>query len=152
MRSRGAIGAAVTATLVAGMLAAATPAGAVRLNTEMDGASEVPGPGDPDGTGVARVRVNVRAQRVCYAISVENITLPAVAAHIHRGAVGVAGPPRVTLNNPTEVGGSGVGLAFGCEGDVNRSLLRRIRANPARFYVNVHTSDYPDGAIRGQLG
>jgi hypothetical protein len=23
--------------------------------------------------------------------------------------------------------------------------------NPANFYVNVHTSDFPDGAIRGQL-
>jgi hypothetical protein len=24
-------------------------------------------------------------------------------------------------------------------------------ANPAAYYVNVHTADYPDGAIRGQL-
>jgi hypothetical protein len=96
--------------------------------------------------------VNVAAQRVCYAISVQNIMLPAIAAHIHRGVVGVAGPPKITLNNPTEVGTSGIGLSFGCEGDVRTALLRRIRANPARFYVNVHTEDYPDGAIRGQLG
>jgi hypothetical protein len=152
MRARRIIGTALTATLVVGMLASATPAGAVRLETEMDGGNEVPGPGDPDGTGVARVRVNVRAQRVCYAISVQDITLPATAAHIHRGAAGVDGPPRITLNNPTQVGTSGIGLAFGCEGDVRKVLLRRIRANPDRFYVNVHTSDFPAGAIRGQLG
>ena len=152
MRTRRIVGAVLTTTLVLGMIAAASPASAVRLHTEMDGASEVPGPGDSDGTGVARLRVNVRAQRVCYAISVQNITLPASAAHIHRGAVGISGPPKITLNNPTEVGTSGIGLSFGCEGDVRKALLRRIRANPARFYVNVHNADFPDGAVRGQLG
>ena len=26
-----------------------------------------------------------------------------------------------------------------------------ILANPASYYVNVHTGEFPDGAIRGQL-
>lgn len=152
MRARRTLGTVLTASLVVGLLATATPASALRLEVEMDGASEVPGPGDVDGSGVGRFRVNVSAQRVCYAMSVQDITLPAAAAHIHRGAAGVAGPPKITLNNPTEVGSSGTGLAYGCESDVRRVLLRRIRANPDRFYVNVHTTDFPDGAIRGQLG
>lgn len=152
MRARRTLGTVLTASLVVGLLAIATPASAVRLDVEMDGGSEVPDPGDPDGSGVGRFRVNVRTQRVCYAMSVQDITLPAAAAHIHRGAAGVAGPPKITLNNPTEVGSSGIGLAFGCEGDVRKLLLRRIRANPDRFYVNVHNADFPDGAIRGQLG
>jgi len=142
----------LAATLVVGLLAIATPASALRLDAELIGPNEVPDPGDPDGMGVARVRLNVAAERVCYAISVEDITLPATAAHIHRGSAGVAGPPKITLNAPTEVGTSGTGISFGCEDDVSKRLLRRIRANPDRFYVNVHNEDYPDGAIRGQLG
>jgi hypothetical protein len=143
---------AVTAALALGTLASAAPASAaLTLETRLTGAAEVPGPGDPDGTGAARVRINVRTQRVCYGISVRNITLPAVGAHIHRGGVDVAGPVKVTLDNPTRVASTGIGLSFGCE-RASKNLLRRIRSNPDRFYVNVHTTDYPDGAVRGQLG
>jgi CHRD domain len=42
------------------------------------------------------------------------------------------------------------GSSAGCT-DVSRSLIRQIRRNPGRFYVNVHTADFPDGAVRGQL-
>ena len=144
---------AAAAALTVGALASAVPAAAaVTLEADLDGANEVPGPGDGDGSGGARVTVDVRAQRVCYAISVRNITLPAAAAHIHRGSAGVAGPVKVTLNRPTRVSGTAIGLAFGCERNISEALLRRIRANPEGFYVNVHTSDYPDGAVRGQLG
>ena len=31
------------------------------------------------------------------------------------------------------------------------SLISEIAQNPAGFYVNVHTSDFPGGAVRGQL-
>jgi hypothetical protein len=32
-----------------------------------------------------------------------------------------------------------------------RDLIKTIRMNPSNYYVNVHTTDFPDGAIRGQL-
>ena len=73
--------------------------------------------------------------------------LPATGAHIHRGGVSDAGPVKVALNNPTEVGTSGVGLASGCE-EVKTKLLRRIRANPQRFYVNVHTAKNKGGTLK----
>jgi len=107
------------------------------------GAAEIPGPGDSDGTGTAQVQVNVGAQQVCIALNGQNIA-PATAAHIHRGVGGVAGPIVVTL--PTPVGG----VANGCVA-VHRFLASEILLNPAGFYVNVHTADFPDGAIRGQV-
>jgi hypothetical protein len=31
------------------------------------------------------------------------------------------------------------------------SALKRIRKNPRSYYVNMHTQEFPDGAVRGQL-
>jgi hypothetical protein len=113
------------------------------LNARMNGAAEVPGPGDPDGTGHAEVSIADALNSICYEIDVlglDNVT----AAHIHRGAAGVAGPPVVTLDPPTD------GDSKECEG-IDGGLADEIRQNPTAFYVNIHTSAYPDGAIRGQL-
>jgi hypothetical protein len=42
--------------------------------------------------------------------------------------------------------------AEGCARGLKNKLVRKIAQYPERFYVNVHNADYPDGAIRGQLG
>ncbi len=117
--------------------------GGRKLTTTMTGAAEVPGPGDTDGTGTARIIVNHGQARVCYALAVSNIA-PATAAHVHRGAVGVAGPVVVPLGAPTD------GDSDGCV-DVDKALAKEILKYPARFYVNVHNADFPLGAVRGQL-
>jgi 5'-nucleotidase len=141
------LGVALLAALVTVLLpaAAGSASGAPRI-ANMSGNFEVPGPGDPNGTGSATIRLNAGQRTVCWDISAADITLPASAAHIHRGAVGVAGGIVVTLSPP---GASG--NATGCVGGVNRALVQEIVDFPERFYVNVHTSDYPAGAIRGQL-
>jgi hypothetical protein len=43
------------------------------------------------------------------------------------------------------------GHSQGCV-DVDRSLADAIRKAPQGYYVNVHNSEFPAGAIRGQLG
>ena len=117
----------------------------VTLNATLTGAAEVPGPGDTDGAGTVEITLDDDTNEVCWEIDVSNITLPATAAHIHPGATGVAGPPAVTLSAP-----DANGVASGCVG-ADDALVDDIIASPSDFYVNVHTSDFQDGAIRGQL-
>ena len=135
------------AVLAAALMLTATAEGAVkRLETTMTGAKEAPAQGDPDGRGTARIRVNAAERRVCFTIRMQNID-PSIAAHIHRGAPGVAGGIEVPLFE----GRSTATRRSGCMNGLKRSLLREIARHPRRFYVNVHTEAYPAGAIRGQL-
>ena len=127
-------------------LAPAAWAGGQPFTTTLLGANEVPGPGDPDGSGTAKITINRGTGEICWSISVEDITLPATGAHIHPGAAGVAGPVIVPLSSP-----DATGLSSGCTA-VDRELAKDIAKNPADYYVNVHTSDFPGGALRGQLG
>ena len=113
------------------------------LRASLSGANEVPGPGDPDGRGRAAVKLLARFDAVCFRLQWRNISTP-TAAHIHKGAKGVAGPIVVTLF-------SGQADHVGCVNDVDRGLIRAIRRNPRDYYVNIHTTEFPDGAIRGQL-
>ena len=108
------------------------------------GVTEVPAPGDPDGKGTATVTLDAAKGEVCYDVKVEGIAAP-TAAHIHEGAAGAAGPPVITLD-PAKIGQGEDCLTGQKEADVER-----IGANPSGFYVNVHTADYPGGAVRGQL-
>lgn len=121
----------------------AGPAMADDLAAILRGANETPVLGDPDGSGLARVRLSSGNTRLCYQIVVKNIA-PATGAHIHRGAAGVAGPIVVNLTPPT------AGVIEGCE-TIAASLGNEIEANPALFYLNVHNAVYPAGAVRGQL-
>ena len=123
----------------------ATVAGTVgeSYTTALVGGQEVPGPGDPDGTGTAKITADATTNQICYDLTAQAIALP-TAAHLHEGALGVAGPVRVTFDAPTN------GRSQACVG-VERRLAAAVIADPANFYVNVHNADYPDGAIRGQL-
>jgi hypothetical protein len=116
------------------------------LWARLSGAQEVPGPGDPDGKGIAKITLLPGYGTICFRIRVRNITLPAAAAHIHSGERGVAGPVVVPLGAP-----DAEGKAKGCVTDVDPALIRAIWTDPRDFYVNVHTSDFPGGAVRGQL-
>ena len=110
----------------------------------LTGAEEVPGPGDPDGSGYVTIRLHRATGRVCWNLSVEDID-PATAAHIHVGAAGVAGPVVVTLSPPSD------GHSKGCAEGVDRALIKNIIQHPEEYYVNVHNPAYPAGAVRGQL-
>ena len=130
-------------TATAGRLAGSSTGG-VALTAALLGENEVP-PADPDGSGTAVITLNSGQGVVCFEISVSNIALPATGAHIHQGEAGVNGSIVVTLTPPDESGTSS-----GCV-EADRSLIKDIRKNPAGYYVNVHTAEFPGGAIRDQL-
>ena len=115
------------------------------LAASLTGAAEVPAAGDPDGSGSARITVNHGLGKVCYRLAVTGIVLPATAAHIHVGDVGVAGAPVVALTPP-----DATGVSSGCVA-VTRGVAKALIQNPTHYYVNVHNATYPGGAIRGQL-
>ncbi len=96
--------AAVCAVALPALLATAVPAAGVgngrRLTTSLTGAAERPGPGDPDGSGTARLRVNPGTGVNCYDLAVRGIE-PANAAHIHEGSRDVAEPVVLALAAPT---------------------------------------------------
>ena len=140
---------AVTAFTAGGLATAQDKApdkeqGGRPLTAALTGPAEVPGPGDPDGTGTASVTLNQGQNQVCYELTFSNIGA-ATATHIHRGAAGEAGPPVVTLEPLAAEGAS-----KGCV-SATAELVKEIRQSPEKFYVNVHNAEFPNGAIRGQL-
>jgi hypothetical protein len=124
----------------------ATGPGNQRANliVTMNGIQEAPGPGDPDGSGTAEIRVMPATGQVCWNLYARGIDA-ATAAHIHRGAAGAAGPPVLALTTPDAAGRS-----QGCAA-VEQGLARELSLRAHDFYVNVHSGPYPAGAIRGQL-
>jgi hypothetical protein len=72
----------------------------------LTGDAEVPGPGDPKGSGTVQVTLDPDTGEVCYELSVANIQ-EATAAHIHEGAMGQGG------SRQSAPGGAQDGL---CEG------------------------------------
>jgi hypothetical protein len=119
--------------------------GGTAISVALVGASEQPDVGDPDGTGTASIRVRVGQGRLCYTMDVRDVALPAAGAHIHHGSAEEAGPIVVSLGAP---GASG--SASGCVA-VGRPLVRDLLQNRTSYYVNVHTTDFPAGALRAQL-
>ena len=135
---------ALCLTLAIAVSAFAAPGDALRRTTTLWGANEVPGPGDPDGSGEATIKINMSRHTLCYKLVVRGIA-PATAAHIHVGDTTVAGPVVVPLGAPTD------GRSSGCIQNMDPTLLRAILRSPRDYYVNVHNADYPAGALRGQL-
>jgi hypothetical protein len=128
------------ALLTSAHLAAAAE---MKAQANLTGAAEVPGPGDPDGSGAVQVTLNTEKNEVCYDLTVTKID-EATMAHIHEGAAGKEGPVKVGLDTPK--GGS----AKGCK-TADAAVVKDIMGNPANYYVNVHNAAYPKGAVRGQL-
>ena len=119
------------------------PHGGRPLTATLTGAAEVPGPGDADGAGSAKITLNHGQGQICYELAVSNIGT-ATAAHIHIGAPDKAGDVVVGLDAPAD------GSSDGCV-NLDKDKIKALMDNPAGYYINVHNAEFPDGAVRGQL-
>ena len=149
------------------------------LETDLSGRNEVKSAdsnvkgnkivGDPDGRGEGYVfgidndtRGGVTTDNsatLCYILIVDKIAeldqAPGNgrAAHIHRGKAGQNGPVVANLAWPQD------GQASDClsEDEAGKfpsgeaGIVQDILANPENYYFNVHNTEYPNGALRGQL-
>jgi len=115
---------------------------AAMLQAKLKGSNEVPGPGDPNGTGSVMITLRPRVGKVCADATWSRIGTP-IAAHIHKGVAGVSGDVVVDLT------GSVTGGAH-CA-PLGKVKIHRIAKHPRRYYFNIHTDAYQAGAIRGQL-
>jgi hypothetical protein len=149
MRRR-ALAAAITVALALGLTALVAPGAAAGgratlLAASLTGAREVPGPGDPDGSGRAIVKLS--GDQACFLLKWSRIGAP-VASHIHAAPRGAAGPvvlPFFQGQLPDTLN-----AVAGCA-PADPALVDAIVANPRDYYVNIHTGEFPGGAIRGQL-
>ncbi|MFC7597012.1 CHRD domain-containing protein [Terrabacter sp. GCM10028922] len=134
---------AIALLAVAGLSVPSTATAVGRpLTAQLLGANELGG-GDPDGAGTAHVWVTPGLDEICYDLTVTGLA-DVTLAHIHVGAATENGPVVVPLQAPTS------GSSGGCV-SVNRDLAVAIVSQPSAYYVNVHTLEFPGGAVRGQL-
>ena len=140
MRARPAVLAVVLVLGAAVTLPAVAVAEVPQHSVALSGAQEVPGPGDGNGRG--DFSWSVDGTTLCYLLSAKRIGTTA-AAHIHRGKAGVAGPVVIELTAPNKASADCLTIAS--------SLATALKTHPRRFYVNVHTAAFPNGAIRAQL-
>ena len=130
--------------LTAGVLAVsagAAFAATTSLHADLSGANESKA-GNASLTGTAEVTVDAASGQVCAKVA-SNVS-GAVAMHIHQGAAGKDGPVVLPLDPKTINGAKACVTA-------TAALATSIEANPAGFYVNIHTPTAPAGAVRGQL-
>ena len=132
------VGLTFLAALVLAAGATAAIAKGNSLHATLTGKAETP-KGDPDGSGTAEVKITGR--RVCWEIKVARVQT-IVAAHIHKGRPGAAGPVVVPFGK--------VFKAKGCT-TTTAAIAAAIQKTPSAYYVNVHNAKYPGGALRAQL-
>ena len=113
-----------------------------RLIAPLSGSEETAA-ADEDGYGAASIRIV--GNKVCYTVSARLID-DVVGGHIHKAPAGENGDIVVGLFEAADLDPSRSACVR-----TARSIAKDIARNPADYYVNVHTSTFPNGAIRGQL-
>lgn len=130
-----------------GLLLAATAAQAqlYYFGINLNGSQELHNP-DTDGWGSGTATLEWSTREFTLDFSFGDLEAPTVAAHIHAAPAGVNGPVIIPLSL------SPLGDTFGTghfEGIITETQAWDMIAE--NTYLNIHTTAYPAGEIRGQL-
>ena len=139
MRRFIAVAVLVSAVAVVPTFALGSAGKTVALEAKLTGGKEVP----KAGAATGEAYVQITGTKVCWQFKDLKGAAGTTAAHIHKAPVGKAGPVVVPF-----------GAAFkktGCT-SAPATVGKAIAANPGAYYVNIHTTKHPAGALRGQLG
>jgi hypothetical protein len=139
VRLRLAVLAVLAAAIVVPVVALGAASSTTKLSAAMVGSTEVP-KGAPHGHATAAITIT--GAKVCWKFTNVTGIDKTTAAHIHKGKAGTAGPVVVPF-----------GAAYKPSGCIasTAAVVKGILANPAGYYVNIHTVKYPGGAVRNQL-
>jgi CHRD domain-containing protein len=133
---------AVVALSVPALAVAAGQSMSPVVSAKLKGSSEAPVKGDPNGKGLAVIHFDTTKGTTCWSFKgVSGIAKP-TAAHIHKGGKGASGPVVVPFGSTYK--------ASGCV-KTPTGTIEKIETNPNAYYVNIHNTKYPAGALRGQL-
>lgn len=118
----------------------------IALTAKLGVRAEVPRPtetrANAGGTFSAGLTRRSGGGRLAWKLTFRGLTGPAVAAHVHLGKPGKAGPVAAALCGPCRSGARGTA-------NVNARTVRALLGGTA--YVNVHTARNAAGEIRGQV-
>ena len=145
--------------------------GSTSFATRMDGFNEVGNTGPILTNGTGTLHLTIQGDSATYTETFSNLSSPVTQSHIHFGERGVsagvvvflctnlgngpAGTPACpagggtvtgTLTAASIVGPAGQNVAAGVD---FQQLVRILRAGDG--YVNVHTTKFPVGELRGQV-
>lgn len=132
------------ALTVAGLLFATAPAYAevVNMTAELTGAAEVPA-NDSSGTGNLEATYDTETMMLTWTVTYEGLTGDATAAHFHGPAAeGENAGPVVPIEGD---------LASPIEGSATLTEEQATQLQDGMWYFNLHTAQYPDGELRGQV-
>ncbi|MEV0639238.1 CHRD domain-containing protein [Streptomyces sp. NPDC050619] len=157
-------------TALAGIAAGVAPAYAhpdhaaesvTLLAASLQGAGEVPVQGGPavgDQDGAALEFVKVEGDTVSVAVQWRGTGKP-TALHLHQGAKGANGDVKVDFTKLLDAKSAKSAKSSSSKdrsltGTVkvkDTALLDALKSEPGSFYANLHTAEFPGGAVRGQL-
>jgi CHRD domain len=118
----------------------ASAASAKDVKVKLVGAEETP-PVTTSATGSGTITVS---DDKSVSGSVKTSGIEGIAAHIHQGAAGQAGPPIITLTK-----GEGGEWSVPAGSKLTDDQYAAYKAG--NLYVNVHSNDHKPGEIRAQL-
>ncbi len=125
-------------------LAVTSAQSATVFTASLDG----PQSGTPSpGTGFGTFILDDTETSLSYTITFSGLLAPETVSHFHRGAPGVAGP--VVRNLPLGSPKVGVWSASDAAQPLTPQAVADLKAG--LLYVNIHSSLYPAGEIRGQI-